>query len=75
MVGIFGQTEEMIREDIKTGLENFKRLTINVFIDNGTSVKRDNNLCSWFVKEFEYLEKLENVEILNDNKDFGVYEQ
>ena len=75
MVGIFGQTEEMIKEDIRIGLENFKRLTINVFIDNGTSIKRDNNLVKWFEKEFAYLEKFENIEILNDNKDFGVYEK
>lgn len=75
MVGIFGQTEEMIRKDIEIGLRNFKRLTINVFIDNGTSIKRDNSLCKWFSKEFKYLEVYENVEILNDNKDFGVYEQ
>lgn len=75
MVGIFGQTEDMIRKDIEIGLSNFKRLTINVFIDNGTSIKRDNNLCNWFIKEFSYLETYENVEILNDNKDFGVYEQ
>lgn len=75
MVGIFGQTEEMIREDIRIGLENFKRLTINVFVDNGTSIKRDNNLVRWFEKEFSYLEEYENIEILNDNKDFGVYEQ
>lgn len=75
MVGIFGQTEEMIRKDIEIGLRNFKRLTINVFIDNGTSIKRDNSLCKWFSKEFKYLEAYENVEILNDNKDFGVYEQ
>lgn len=75
MVGIFGQTEEMIRKDIEIGLRNFKRLTINVFIDNGTSIKRDNSLCKWFSKEFKYLEAYKNVEILNDNKDFGVYEQ
>lgn len=75
MVGIFGQTEDMIRKDIEIGLSNFKRLTINVFIDNGTSIKRGNNLCNWFIKEFSYLETYENVEILNDNKDFGVYEQ
>ena len=75
MVGIFGQTEDMIREDISIGLKNFKRLTINVFINNGTSIKRDDNLVKWFENEFSYLEKYENIEILNDNKDFGVYEQ
>ena len=75
MVGIFGQTEQMIRNDIEIGLKHFKRLTINVFVDNGTSIKRDSNLCRWFTKEFAYLEDYENVEILNDNKDFGVYEQ
>jgi hypothetical protein len=43
--------------------------------NNGTSIKRDDNLVKWFENEFSYLEKYENIEILNDNKDFGVYEQ
>lgn len=75
MVGIFGQTEDMIRKDIEIGLKNFKRLTINVFVDNGTSIKRDPHLCKWFREEFSYLYDYENVEVLDDNKDFGVFEQ
>ncbi len=75
MVGIFGQTEEMIKRDIEIALKNFKRVTINIFVDNGTSIKRDGNLVKWFRKEFKYVYDFENVEVLDDNKDFGVYEQ
>ena len=75
MVGIFGQTEDMIKKDVEIALKNFKRVTINIFVDNGTSIKRDENLVKWFRKEFQYVYEYENVEVLDDNKDFGVYEQ
>lgn len=75
MVGIKGQTREMIDKDIETALENFKRLTVNVFVDNGTKIKRDEKLVRWFQEKYSYLREYENVEILDDNKDFGVFEQ
>lgn len=75
MVGIKGQTREMIKNDIELGMKHFKQLTINVFVDNGTEIKQDKELVRWFEEEFIYLEELERVEVLNDNKDFGVFEQ
>ncbi len=75
MVGIKGQTREMIKNDIEIGLKNFNQLTINVFVDNGTAVKRDDELVKWFEKEYVWLLDEERVEVLNDNKDFGVFEQ
>ncbi len=75
MVGIKGQTREMIKNDIEIGLKNFNQLTINVFVDNGTVVKRDDELVMWFEKEYVWLLDEERVEVLNDNKDFGVFEQ
>lgn len=75
MVGIKGQTREMIKNDIEIGLKNFDQLTINVFVDNGTEVKRDDELVKWFEKEYVWLLDEERVEVLNDNKDFGVFEQ
>ncbi|MGK4199737.1 radical SAM protein [Fusobacterium sp. HC1336] len=70
-----GQTKEMIKRDIELGLKYFKGITINIFIDNGTIVKRDNELVKWFVENYSYLINDERVELLIDNKDLGVFEQ
>lgn len=75
LVCSIGQTKEMIDEDIKIGLENFKQITINVFIDNGTEVKQDKKLVEWLMKKYEYLKSNPRVELLYDNKDLGVFEQ
>ncbi|MGL5353453.1 MAG: radical SAM protein, partial [Clostridium sp.] len=72
MVGIKGQTKDMIRRDIKIVLENFKYATINVFIENTTDVKRDEELIKWFNEEFRELENHETIEVLFHNTDFGV---
>ena len=70
-----GQTKEMIKRDIELGLKYFKGITINIFIDNGTIVKRDNELVKWFVENYSYLINDERIELLIDNKDLGVFEQ
>ena len=70
-----GQTKEMIDKDIKMGLKYFKGITINIFIDNGTKVKRDNELVKWFINKYSYLTEDNRVELLIDNKDLGVFEQ
>lgn len=70
-----GQTKEMIKNDIELGLKYFKSVTINIFIDNGTEVKRDDELVKWFVSEYGYLKEDKRVELLIDNKDLGVFEQ
>ena len=66
LVGIKGQTKEMIKRDINLVLENFKYATINVFINNTTDVKRDEELVQWFTDNFKYLEDYQY------NTDFGV---
>lgn len=76
MICTQGQTKEQILDDIKMGLDNFKEVTISVFVDNGTAVKRDQNLVDWFVKDvYNNIKDLKNVEILIDNKDLGVFVQ
>ncbi len=72
MVGIKGQTKEMIKKDIEILLENFKYGTINVFVDNTTSIKRDEELVQWFRKEYSYLDDYPTIEVLYHNTDFGV---
>ena len=75
LVCTVGQTEEMITKDIEMGLANFKQITINVFIDNGTEVRQDKKLVHWLMKKYSHLKADPRVELLYDNKDLGVFEQ
>lgn len=72
MVGIKGQTKEMIKKDIDYLLNYFERGCINIYVENTTPLKRDDKLIKWFKKEYSYLEENENIEILWNNTDFGV---
>ncbi len=72
LVGIKGQTREMVKRDIEILLKNFERGCINIFVENSTPVKRDEDLINWFREEYSYLEDMENIEILWNNTDFGV---
>lgn len=75
LIATQGQSREMIKKDIALALKYFQGVTINVFVDNGTKVKRDENLVRWFVQEVKDLLDESRVEVLIDNKDLGVYEQ
>ena len=75
LVCTVGQTRDMIAKDIEIGLANFKQITINVFIENGTIVKQDVKLVQWLIEKYEYLKKDSRVELLYNNKDLGVFEQ
>ena len=75
LICVKGQTKEMIDNDIKIALENFQGVTINIFINNGTVIERDNELVKWFIEKYSYLALDDRVELLLDNKDLGVFEQ
>ena len=71
-----GQTRDQIINDIETALKYFKEITINVFINNDTTIKKDEKLVKWFLAEiYPSLSKEKNIEILVDNKDLGVFVQ
>ncbi|MFQ9310570.1 MAG: radical SAM protein [Paraclostridium sordellii] len=72
MVGIKGQTKEMIDKDIEIVLNNFKHATINVFVDNTSKIKRDNDLVRWFKEKYAFLDENDYIEVLYNNTDFGV---
>lgn len=72
LVGIKGQSKEMIRRDIDIVLKDFKYATINVFVENSTNIKRDEELIKWFIEEYSYLDNYPNIEVLYNNTDFGV---
>ena len=69
MVGIQGQTKEMIRNDISV-LKNHG--TVNVYNNNSTPVKRDEELVRWFMEEYRWLLDDPDVEVLYEITDFGV---
>ena len=71
MVGIKGQTKEMIKKDIELA-EKFSRYAVNLYRDNSTDIKRDQELINWFIEEYSYLEERKNVDILISPTDFGV---
>ncbi len=72
MVGIKGQTKEMIRRDIQLLKEHFALGTVNVYTNNTTDVVQDPELVRWFREEFAYLDEDPSVEVLYENTDFGV---
>jgi len=75
LICVKGQTKEMIKKDIELGLKYFKSITVNIFINNGTEVERDEELVRWFIENYNQLQEDPRVELLIDNKDLGVFEQ
>ena len=51
---------------------NFDHATINVFVNNTSSVKRDEELVNWFSNKYKHLVDNPKIEILFNNTDFGV---
>ena len=72
MVGIKGQTKEMIDRDMEIVQKYFDHATINVFINNTSEVKRDQGLVDWFENKYKFLIDNPKIEILLNNTDFGV---
>lgn len=72
MVGIEGQTQEMIARDIEYLKRYFKLGTVNVYNNNTTKIRRDEALVRWFMKEYQWLLHDPAVEVLYEITDFGV---
>lgn len=72
LVGIKGQSKEIIDKDIQLLTEHFSHGTINVFTNNSTSIKRDEKLVEWFVEKYEDLWNDPKVDVLYEKMDFGV---
>ena len=72
MVGIKGQTREMIDYDMTMLKQYFPLGTVNVFTNNSTEVRRDEELVSWFMEKYASLLDDPCVEVLYEKTDFGV---
>lgn len=68
-----GDTKERIVNDIAIAKKHFEYFSVNLFCDNSTTVKRDEGLCAWFIKEiYPTLKNDSQAEVLIENSDLGV---
>ena len=72
MVGIKGQTKEMIRYDMEMLEKHFKLGTVNVYNNNTTEIKEDPELAAWFKDQYSWMVADPRFEVLFHNTDFGV---
>lgn len=73
LFGVEGETLEQMQTDIQTGLAHFDRICINIMIDNGTPVKRSENVVNLFITDiFPNIKNNARIDILLNNTDFGV---
>ena len=68
-----GDTKERIITDIELAKKHFEYMSVNLFCNNGTEVRRDELLADWFVKEvYPLIKDDDRIEVLIGNTDLGV---
>ena len=68
-----GDSKERILRDIALAEKYFEYASVNVFCENSTTVKRDDELAKWFVEEvYPKLKTSDKIEVLVENTDLGV---
>lgn len=73
LFGLEGQTAASMRHDIETGLANFKRVCINIMVENTTKTKPCPDVIEVFMNTlYPLYRNNERIDILLENTDFGV---
>ena len=68
-----GESKERILEDIELARKHFEYFSINVFCNNTTPIKQDQELTAWFIKEvYPLIKEDKRIEVLIQNTDLGV---
>ena len=68
-----GETRQHILDDIAIARRYFEYFSVNLFCNNGTSLRRDEALAQWFVQEvYPTLRDIDGIEVLIGNTDLGV---
>ena len=68
-----GETQERILSDISLAHHYFEYFSVNLFCENGTSLKRDEALAQWFEAEvYPRIKDDPKIEVLLNNTDLGV---
>ena len=66
-------SKERILRDIALAERYFEYASVNVFCENATTVKRDEELVKWFVDVvYPKLKESDKIEVLINNTDLGV---
>lgn len=66
-------SKERILADIATASRHFEYFSVNVFCNNGTAVKRNEELVEWFAAEvYPRIKDDPRIEVLIENTDLGV---
>ena len=70
-----GDSRERILRDIATARQHFEYFSINLFCNNTTALRRDEELAAWFEREvLPTIEDDPHIEVLLNNTDLGVGE-
>lgn len=70
-----GDSRERILRDIDIARRHFEYFSINLFCNNTTTVRRDEELAAWFEREvLPTIEDDPHIEVLLNNTDLGVGE-
>ncbi len=73
LAGIRGETKEDILSDIRIAEKYFEYYSVNLFNENSTKIRRDEELARFVKTEVgKMLEKSDKAELLIDNTDLGV---
>ena len=68
-----GDNRQRILNDIATAKRHFEYFSVNVFCDNGTQVRRDEELVRWFKEEvYPQIKDEDGIEVLFENTDLNV---
>lgn len=73
LFGLEGQTKASMQYDIETGLTYFKRVCINIMVENTTKIKPSPAVIETFMRNLYPLYRDNSrIDILLENTDFGV---
>lgn len=73
LCGTQGESKEHILKDIELAKQYFEYFSVNVFCNNGTSVRKDSELATWFAQEiYPTIKDDPRIEVLMENTDLGV---
>ncbi len=73
LCGTQGENRQHVLDDIQKALDKFEYFSINLFCNNSTPIKRDDEFAKWFIKEvYPTIKDNPKVEVLIGNTDLGV---
>lgn len=73
LFGVDGESLAQMERDVEVGLAHFKRICINIMVDNGTAVKRSDDVVKLFMEAiYPAVKDDPRVDVLLNNTDFGV---